>query len=471
MSANKAVILDGTPRGDRCLDPVLGILTGVIGRTGAEIQTFPLRSIKIAHCLGCFECWVRTPGMCTEADANRDIVRAVVNCNTLVVFTPVTFGGYSPELKRLFDHMIQVTLPTFEVRDGELHHPPRYTRLPRFIVVGVQHEPNEEEARIFRALAGRNALNMREPSYAVEVVSSGEAAAGLARRFDALLTRVDEVPGQAAVTSLMPAPAASDPAVPGERRGRVLLIVGSPKVKRPSTSGVLGGYLLDRLKEQGWETESLTLRASLGREEGQPELLAATDRADLIVLAFPLYVDALPFLVTKAFTVLAAHRAGSSNVPRQRFAAICNSGFPETHQNSLALAMCRRFAAASRLTWAGCLALGGGEALSSGRPLEQKNRSGPPVRHVMQALRIAGAALAEGRPVPGEAVALMAKNPLPLPFAVWQWMFAKIGERGFRRQALGYGVSKRQMFARPYAGGAQPGTARTTSASCPDAAR
>jgi len=454
MSPDKVVILDGTPLGDQRLEPVLGTLTGIIGRTGAQIETFALRFIKLAHCLGCFECWVRTPGMCVEADANRDIARAVVNCDTLVLFTPVTFGGYSPELKRFVDHMIQIILPTFELRNGELHHPPRYARLPRLIVVGVQHEPNKEEALIFRVLAGRNALNMRPPSYAAEVVSSGEATSALERCFRSLLTRVNEIPSRASVTALMPAPATSDAPVSPERRGRALLIVGSPKVKRPSTSGVLGGYLLDRLKERGWETELLTLRASLGREDGQLELLAATNRAELIVLAFPLYVDALPFLMTKALTVLAAHRARISDVPPQRFVAICNSGFPEAHQNSLALAICRRFAVASRMTWAGALALGAGEALSSGRPLEAKNRQGPPVKHVMQALRITGAALAEGRPVPAEAVALMAKNPVPLPFAVWQWMFAKIGARGFRRQALGYGVSKKQMFDRPYAGAA-----------------
>jgi len=90
--------------------------------------------------------------------------------------------------------------------------------------------------------------------------------------------------------------------------GKALLIVGSPKTKSPSTSGVLGRYLLERLKERGWETESLTLRAGLRLEAGQRELLSSTDRADLLLLAFPLYVDSLPFLVTKALEVIASHR-------------------------------------------------------------------------------------------------------------------------------------------------------------------
>jgi hypothetical protein len=49
----------------------------------------------------------------------------------------------------------------------------------------------------------------------------------------------------------------------------------------------------------------------------------------------------------------------------------------------------------------------------------------------------------------------MAKNPLPLvPFAIWQRMFAKFGAWSFERQAARYGVSKEQIFDRPYAGAA-----------------
>ncbi|MGZ4202942.1 MAG: SRPBCC domain-containing protein, partial [Thermoleophilaceae bacterium] len=51
--------------------------------------------------------------------------------------------------------------------------------------------------------------------------------------------------------------------------------------------------------ERGWETESLTLKPNLRRETGQAELVSSIDRADLVLLVFPLYIDALPFLVTK----------------------------------------------------------------------------------------------------------------------------------------------------------------------------
>jgi hypothetical protein len=53
--------------------------------------------MKLAHCLGCFGCWLKTPGMCVEDDAGRQVARAIVQSDTTVLYTPATFGGYSPD--------------------------------------------------------------------------------------------------------------------------------------------------------------------------------------------------------------------------------------------------------------------------------------------------------------------------------------------------------------------------------------
>lgn len=370
----------------------------------------------------------------------------------LVFFTPVTFGGYSPELKRVVDRFIQLTLPFMEEHHGETHHPPRYPRASRFLVVGVQHHPDPEAARIFGTLAGRNALNFRPSGYSVEVVSSADDPSSLSARFESVISRDDELPLGEAVASLLPPADLADFAARPAAARRALLIVGSPKNRRPSTSGVLGGHLLERLREREWEIETLKLRASLCREQGQAEFMAAVNRAGLIVLAFPLYVDALPFLVTKALAVIADQRRMTPKAPPQWMVAICNSGFPEPHQNYTALAICRQFARECGISWAGGLAMGAGEALSSGQPLNAKHRAGPPIKHVIQALDIAGEALGDGRPVPAEATTLIARNPIPLAtFAMWRWMFTKIGSRSFIHQAAANGVSREQLRARPYA--------------------
>jgi hypothetical protein len=219
----------------------------------------------------------------------------------------------------------------------------------------------------------------------------------------------------------------------------------------PSASSLLGSYLLERLGEQRWETESLKLRASLSRAEGEAALLASIDRAGLILLVFPLYVDALPYLVTKAFTVIANQRRAAPNPRPLRLVAVVNSGFPETHQNSMALAICQEFATQSSIAWCGGLALGGGGAIGE-QPLTAPKRSGLPVKHVIRALDLTAAALSEGRPVPAEAVRLMAKSPVPfMPFPLWRWIYMRFGGRGFEQQAARNGISRDSMLDQPYA--------------------
>ncbi|MGA2272830.1 MAG: NAD(P)H-dependent oxidoreductase [Bryobacteraceae bacterium] len=448
MPEKKVVILDGAGSGDSRLSPILDVLSQVLHADGAQVETFPLREMKLAHCLGCFNCWIKTPGICVEADAGREIAKAIVRSDVTVLFTPVTFGGYSPELKKMVDRLVQLASPFFEMDHGEVHHPPRYAHRPRLVMVGVQRHSNPDEAHIFKILAGRNAINFHPPSYAAEVVLSDDAAGTLRARFEALLSRSDALPFGDAAASLMPAPVIPGPAVEPAGARRALLIVGSPKTNEPSTSGALGGYLLDRLKERGWETTSLTLRASLNRPEGESELLSSVERAGLILLVFPLYVDALPYLVTKALAVIAARGQAGREPSAQRLVVIVNSGFPETHQNSVALAICREFAAQSGFMWAGGLAVGGG-GMIGGQPLTGPKRSGPPVQHVIAALEMTAAAVAESLPVPAAAASMIVKNRIP--FALFRWLYVWMGGKSFEKLAAKNGIGKDQLLARPYA--------------------
>ncbi len=108
---------------------------------------------------------------------------------------------------------------------------------------------------------------------------------------------------------------------------QALLLVGSPKSSR-STSESLGEYLLARLAEKGFQTERVRILAAVFKQDRIADFLAAVDRADLLVLASPLYVDSLPYPVIRALERIARHRCGHA-VSGQRFLSIINCGFPE----------------------------------------------------------------------------------------------------------------------------------------------
>ncbi len=221
---------------------------------------------------------------------------------------------------------------------------------------------------------------------------------------------------------------------------RVVLLVGSARPRGESTSEALGRYLLARLASSGWESQVYFVSHARG-PDGLAELTSAIGAADLFVLATPLYVDALPHLVTAACEHIAAARGAAPQPTPCRFVAIVNCGFPEVAHTAVALDICRSFARHARLECAGTLGLGGGEAIH-GHGLE---RMGWLTRHVRQALDLAALALASFRPVPDKAVQLMGRSMLPVR------AYTLAADALFwPREARKHGVDK-FLDARPYA--------------------
>jgi len=148
---------------------------------------------------------------------------------------------------------------------------------------------------------------------------------------------------------------------------RVLLLVGSPKAPGKSVSEALGAYVIEKMEARGWSSETIFIRTTLKPDKERTAVLEAIEETELIILSFPLYVDSLPAPVIRAMELIAEH----SSEKNTRFAAISQCGFPEAQHNNVAIAICRRFALASGLEWAGGLALGMGGAVSGKRLKEQ----------------------------------------------------------------------------------------------------
>jgi len=172
--ATLALVLNGALSGDETLAPVEEALLALLRDGGNEVRRYSMRDVPLAHCQGCFECWTTSPGLCkTDGDAGREIAAAIIGSDLMVLLTPITFGGYSSEIKKAMDRSICLVLPFFRRVGGEVHHRRRYPGYPALAAVGVLGEPDEEQERIFRSLVERNARNMDSPLTAVCVLPAG----------------------------------------------------------------------------------------------------------------------------------------------------------------------------------------------------------------------------------------------------------------------------------------------------------
>lgn len=186
----KVLVLNGSLKGDNSLKIIHEIIVDVLEDNGCDIDSLILHEIEIASCLGCFGCWVKTPGICVINDEGRNIAKAVIQSNLLIFLTPVIFGGYSSELKKALDRLIPILSPFFEKIEGEIHHQRRYDQYPRLIGVGVLPNKDEKSEKIFNTLIHRNAINMHSPSYASGVVYSNQEADEIRKNFQRFLAKV-----------------------------------------------------------------------------------------------------------------------------------------------------------------------------------------------------------------------------------------------------------------------------------------
>jgi hypothetical protein len=180
----KAVFFKGSPPAGR--DPLsnraAAAVSAAVKARGWDTKAFALAGMDIQPCRGCFSCWVKTPGRCVIHDDEEAILGATAASDRVIWLTPITFGGYSPELKKALDRIIPILLPFFAKVRGETHHPLRYPRPRRLLAIGTLKQEDADSEGVFRHLVGRNALNMGDVAAATVVFSGDTSIADMEKR-------------------------------------------------------------------------------------------------------------------------------------------------------------------------------------------------------------------------------------------------------------------------------------------------
>ena len=60
--------------------------------SGKEVEIMDTSLMKIAHCVGCNQCWLRTPGVCAFKDDYEEILKKLVKTDSLWIVTDTRFG-------------------------------------------------------------------------------------------------------------------------------------------------------------------------------------------------------------------------------------------------------------------------------------------------------------------------------------------------------------------------------------------
>jgi multimeric flavodoxin WrbA len=90
---------------------------------GVECDYFNTFDLKIAPCRGDLSCWFKTKGKCIQDDDMNTIIPLFNNADLVVLSTPIYVDGMPGDLKILFDRLVGIGNPYFEIRNGQTRHP------------------------------------------------------------------------------------------------------------------------------------------------------------------------------------------------------------------------------------------------------------------------------------------------------------------------------------------------------------
>ena len=307
-------------------------------------------SKEIKPCVGCFGCWLKTPGECVIKDGYNRMGALIHQADELVVMSKYTYGGFSSFVKNVFDRSIGWVLPYFTIVDNEMHHKKRYPEDKKITVIfrgkDLTKEDQADAKRYVEAVC-RNFYGKIKDIRFEE--SKTEAAKDI--RFEE--TEIEETNATA-----------SD---------KTILLNASLRGENSNT-----GKFLEKLESSiGENVEILNLPAFINRPE---ELVKALLPVKKIVLGMPMYVDGIPSALLKIMEMMEKMHPAED----KKIYAVVNMGFYESRQIKNVLKQVRKWSEKCGFSYCGGVAVGAGEMMGS--LIKSINGANGPVKNVVEAI-------------------------------------------------------------------------------------
>jgi multimeric flavodoxin WrbA len=336
----KITILNGNPE-PSSFDEYLARLERTLEEGGHAVTRLDLRDLRLGYCIGCFGCWVKTPGQCVARDASIEMDRAIIQADFSLLAAPLKMGFPGALLKMALDKHLPLIHPYMEVDHNEAHHLKRYARYPRVgLLVEKEMDTDETDLRLLTGIFARTALNFK---------SRLEFLATMDQPVETVARQVTERKRGPHLFRRAPGPTKGARITPP---GRLTVFNGSPRGRRGNTPILLGEFI----KGFGGEVETHHL-VRVNDLEGHVRAFA---EAECVWLGFPLYTDAMPGIVKSFIEALEPLRERKNNPP---IGFLVQSGFPEALHSRYIERYLEKLAARLDSPYLGTIVKGGGEGV------------------------------------------------------------------------------------------------------------
>jgi len=336
----KITILNGNPVSSN-FDVYLLQAKTVLESEGHAVTQLDLRDLPLRYCVGCWGCWVKTPGECVNRDASLEMDRATINADFVLWAAPLKMGFPSELFKRALDKHLPLIHPYMEVDHGEAHHLRRYPHSPRVgLLLEKESGTDESDLQIVTDIHCRTALNFKtrlEFSFTTETPVT-EMTRRITSKAQSLLPLPKHLPAATGTTVNPPS--------------RLTLFNGSPRGRRGNTPL----FLREIASGFGGANET----HHLIRLKETDQMVQAFAEAECAILGFPLYTDSMPGMV-KHFIEALEPLVGRKDNPPLGF--VVQSGFPEGLHSRYIERYLEKLAARLGCPYLGTVVKGNGEGV------------------------------------------------------------------------------------------------------------
>ncbi len=120
---------------------------------------------SITACIGCWNCWLKTPGRCVMKDQMAEIYPDYVNSYTVILLVGTAQGFIRHKVKAFFDRTTPHYHPYIEIVDGECHHAARYKCYPDMVFYYDAEGLTNQEGQVIEDYLYRTAYHFKSKAY------------------------------------------------------------------------------------------------------------------------------------------------------------------------------------------------------------------------------------------------------------------------------------------------------------------
>lgn len=166
----KILVIGDNSKDDTIGEDIKEKLFNLLKERNDQYIHYDVNKENLKHCIGCFGCWLKTPGICVFDDIGRKISRDYIQSDAVIFVSPVKYGCYSVSIRRVLDRLLPNILPFFEKYNNKLRHEARYKKYPQMIVIGYSDCITDYEIETFKSLTDANSNNFHSDDGALTYV-------------------------------------------------------------------------------------------------------------------------------------------------------------------------------------------------------------------------------------------------------------------------------------------------------------